>query len=103
MRARLIWTSQAREDLLEIYCTIGLDNPSAAERVFTAIEARVQSLKIYPRLGPRHPEIRPATRILVEGPYLILYETRPDTDEGRIASVEIVRVVDGRRDLRNLS
>jgi hypothetical protein len=33
------------------------------------------------------------------GPYLVLYATRPDTDEGPVDAVEIVRVVDGRRDL----
>jgi toxin ParE1/3/4 len=36
---------------------------------------------------------------LLEGPYLILYRTQPDTDDGPISEVEIVRVVDGRRDL----
>jgi len=40
--------------------------------------------------------------VLFEGPYLILYETRPDTDDGPVDEVEIVRVVDGRRDLQNL-
>jgi toxin ParE1/3/4 len=30
----------------------------------------------------RRPEIAPSTRMLVEGVYLILYETHPDTDEG---------------------
>jgi len=103
MRAKLVWTPQAREDLLDIYCSIGLDNPAAAERVFIAIEARAQSLRGYPRLGPRRPEIRPTARVLVEGAYLILYETHPDSDAGRISSVEIVRVVDGRRNLRNLT
>jgi plasmid stabilization system protein ParE len=33
MRPALLWTPQAREELLDIYVTIGLDNPSAAERV----------------------------------------------------------------------
>ena len=37
--------------------------------------------------------------MLVEGPYLVLYETHPDTDEGPVDAVEIVRVVDGRREL----
>jgi toxin ParE1/3/4 len=36
---------------------------------------------------------------LLEGPYFILYETHPNTDDGQIEEVEIVRVVDGRRDL----
>jgi toxin ParE1/3/4 len=40
--------------------------------------------------------------MLVEGPYLILFETHPDTDEGPVDEVEIVRVVDGRRDLTHL-
>ncbi len=35
--------------------------------------------------------------MLVERPYLILYELTPDTDEGPVELVEIVRVVDGRR------
>ena len=52
-----------------------------------------------PRMGVRRPDIRPSTRMLVEAPFLLLYETIPDTD---VECVEIVRVVDGRRDLRHL-
>ena len=55
-----------------------------------------------PRLGPRRPEIRPTTRVLVEAPYLILYETVPDADDQPVSEVEIVRVLDGRRDLGSL-
>ena len=99
MKAKVLWTPQARVDLLDIYLTIGLDNPSAAERFYTTIEAKAALLALQPRLGPRRPEIRPSTRLLVERPYLILYETHPDTDDGPLDGVEIVRVVDGRRDL----
>jgi toxin ParE1/3/4 len=98
----LVWTPQAREDLLEIYTYIGFDNPSAAERIFDAIQAKAELLHRHPRLGVRRPEIRPSTRMLVEEPYLILYETHPDIDDGPIDSVEIVRIVDGRRNLKNL-
>jgi plasmid stabilization system protein ParE len=38
MNPGLLLTPQAREDLLEIYVTIGLESPSAAERLYTAIE-----------------------------------------------------------------
>ena len=102
MQVDLLWTPQAREDLIEIYTYIGLDNPTAAERVFNAIRAKVQSLAKNPRLGVRRPDVRSSTRILIEGPYLILYETHPDSDEGRLDSVEVVRIIDGRRDLKNL-
>jgi toxin ParE1/3/4 len=88
--------------LLDIYIVIGLDNPAAAERLYTTIETKAETLIRHPRLGPRRPDIRPTTRVLIEGPYLILYETRADTDDGPVAEVEIVRVVDGRRDLQNL-
>ncbi|MBY3561747.1 type II toxin-antitoxin system RelE/ParE family toxin [Rhizobium laguerreae] len=53
----------------------------------------------HPRLGERHPEIFLTARMPVEAPYVILYETHPDTDEGWVDAVEIVRVVHGRRDL----
>lgn len=53
-------------------------------------------------LGQRHPEIAPTARMLVQAPYVILYETIPDTDQEPVHTIYIVRVVDGRRDLRNL-
>lgn len=102
MPVDLVWTPQAREDLIEIYTYIGLDNPSAAERIFDAVEAKAELLVDYPRRGVRRPDIRPSTRMLIEGPYLILYETHPDCDEGVIDEVQIVRIVDGRRNLKNL-
>jgi toxin ParE1/3/4 len=98
----LVWTPQAREDLIEIYTFIGLDRQSAAERVFGRIERKAGLLFDHPRLGMRRPDIRPSTRVLVEGTYLILYETHTDSDEGRIDAVEIVRIVDGRRNLNNM-
>jgi toxin ParE1/3/4 len=40
--------------------------------------------------------------MLVEGVYLILYEIHPDTDEGPVDAIEIVRVMHGHRDLRRI-
>ena len=99
MRPALLWTPQAREDLLDIYVTTGLDNPSAAERVYSAMEEKARLLVNYPQLGVRRPEIAPAARMLVEGVYLLLYETHPDSDDGPVDEIEIVRVVHGHRDL----
>ena len=102
MRPTLLWTPQAREDLLEIYVTIGLDNPSAAERWFLAMEEKAALLVSTPRIGVRRPEIAAAARMLVEGVYLLLYETHPDSDDGPVDEIEIVRVVHGHRDLTHI-
>jgi toxin ParE1/3/4 len=40
--------------------------------------------------------------MLVEGVYLLLYETHPDSDDGPIDEIEIVRVVHGHRDLSHI-
>jgi toxin ParE1/3/4 len=53
-------------------------------------------------MGVRRSDILPSMRMLVEAPYLIVYRTDPDTDEGPVGMVEIVRVIDGRRDLSRI-
>ena len=74
----------------------------AADRYYDWIEARAMELADQPRMGVRRPDIRPSTRMVVAAAFLLLYETIPDTDDGLIEQVEIVRVVDGRRDLSRL-
>lgn len=99
MLVEVLWHPQAKTDLLDIYVAIGLENPPAAERMYDTLERRAQQLALNPRLGSRRPDIRTSMRVLVEGPYLVLYETLADTDEGPVSQVAIVRVIDGRRDL----
>jgi toxin ParE1/3/4 len=82
--------------------TIAAENLSTATRILRDIASKIDRLAEHPRLGPRRADIRPAARMLVERPYLILFETHPDTDEGPVDDVEIIRVVDGRRDLARL-
>jgi toxin ParE1/3/4 len=102
MPVALLWYPQAKADLLDIYGVTGLENPSAAERAFDLLEARTQRLAAHPLLGPRRPDIRASMRVLVEGPYLILYETLPDAEDGPVQQVAIVRVIDGRRDFARM-
>lgn len=101
MRPTLLWFPQAREDLLDIYVAIGLDNPGAAERVYSTIESSINLLAEHPRLGVRRMDIAPSARMLVERPYLILYEISPDSDAGLVESIEIIRILHGHRDLRD--
>ncbi|OBZ92003.1 plasmid stabilization protein [Pararhizobium polonicum] len=102
MPVKLIWSPQARADIRGIYVQIGREQPHAAERFYERFQHKASLLIDQPRLGMRHPDISPAARMLVEAPFVILYETIPDTDEGTVAVVEIVRVIDGRRDLTGL-
>src|ERR1700753_542388 len=97
MPTELVWSNQARTDLLDIYGRIGLERAAAAERYFDRIEAKAELLRSQPRMGVRRSDLRPSMRMLVEAPYLLLYRTNPDTDEGPVEAVEIVRVIDGRR------
>lgn len=97
---RIVWTTQARADQVEIYETIAEDNPDAAERVYQQIEERVAMLKENPRLGVRKPEIGSSVRMLVRGVYLIFYEITPEGDD--VDEVVVVRVVHGQRDLSRL-
>ncbi len=102
MKPALIWTQQAREDLIDIYITIALENESAAEKVSRSIQERIESLIELPRLGIRRRDIRDATRMLVQGIYLVLYETHPDTDEGNVQEIAVIRIVHGHRNLTAL-
>jgi toxin ParE1/3/4 len=51
MRTKLIWSNQARTDLLDIYVLIGLEQPAAAaERYFDRIEEKARLLQSQPRI-----------------------------------------------------
>ncbi len=41
---KLLWSDEALEDMMQIYVFIGLNNPDAAERMYTNLEARANSL-----------------------------------------------------------
>jgi toxin ParE1/3/4 len=102
MPTRVVWTPQARTDMLDLYLTIGAGRPRVAEWYFEKLEARARELGDFPRIGARRPDLRPSARMLSEPPYVILYETIPDTDDGPLTQVSIVRIVDARRDLPSL-
>ncbi|WP_434721715.1 type II toxin-antitoxin system RelE/ParE family toxin [Mesorhizobium sp. RIZ17] len=102
MAVEVVWSPAARVDLIDIYVTIGSESTRAADRYYDWIEDRALQLADQPRLGVRRPDIRAATRMLVAAPFVLLYETIPDTDNGPVELVEIIRVVDGRRDLSRL-
>ncbi|MDQ2084194.1 type II toxin-antitoxin system RelE/ParE family toxin [Xanthobacteraceae bacterium Astr-EGSB] len=99
---RVVLTRRAEDELRSIWRAIAEENEPAADRILSAISDKLDLLALHPRLGSRRPDIRPTARMLVEGHYLVLYETHPDRDDGPIDWVEVVSIVDGRRDLSEI-
>ena len=82
--------------MLDIWVWIARDNPGAADRVTDRLEQRAAMLAEHPQMGVARPEIGEDARSLVVDRRLILY--RQDED-----GIQIVRIVDGARDLSKLS
>jgi toxin ParE1/3/4 len=95
------WTIErshkARFDLLEIWDYIAADNPAAADRQIDKIETFFDLLADFPKIGRERNDIVAGARGFTKGRYLILYRL----EEAR-QIVQIVRVIDGMRDLQSL-
>jgi toxin ParE1/3/4 len=92
--AELFISRRAEEELRQVWRYIAGENPAAADRLLLRIDDKLQILRDFPGIGTLREDIRPGLRMLVEGNYLLLYEYVAAND-----AVELVSVVDGRRDL----
>lgn len=88
---------RAEAELRQIWRYIAAENPAASDRLLLKIDDKLQMLRDFPKLGPPRNDVRPGFRMLVEGNYLLLYEY----DEAG-NTVELVSIVDGRQNLREL-
>lgn len=85
-------SNEARSDLNEIWFYIAQDNPDAADKFIRKIISRFPKLAATPHMGRQREELSPRLRSFPVGRYVIFY--RPLND-----GVEIVRVLNGARDL----
>ena len=69
----LEWSALARVDLLEIVDYISDDNPDAAQRVRDDIEANVEKLLNFPKIG-RSGRIEETRELVVRANYIIVYQ-----------------------------
>ena len=92
--AELFISRRAGEELRQIWRYIAAENATAADRLLLRIDDKLQILRDFPGIGTARDDIRPGFRMLVEGNYLLLYEYDVAND-----AVELIAVVDGRRDL----
>lgn len=93
----IVVSNRAEQELRNIWRYIARENPAAADKILLRIDAKLQLLREFPEIGTPRDDIRSGARMLVEGNYLLLYEHLQKN-----AVVELVCVVDGRRDLTNL-
>lgn len=82
----------ASQDLNEIADYFAENNLEAGERFFQAFNRKCQQLVAFPNIGKSYAEIRPDLRGLSLEGYVIFYRILED-------SIEILRVVSGRRNL----
>ena len=86
------YTNRAKQDLLDIWLWIARDSATVADTVLDRIEQRAAKLSQHREIGMARPEIGEGARGLVIERWVVLYRL---VDGG----VQIVRIVDGARDL----
>jgi toxin ParE1/3/4 len=92
---KIIQSAPAEADLLEIWLYIAADNPTAADRVLSAINKKCRLLSKTPAIGRRRDELSPSLRSMPQGNYIIFY--RPIK-----SGIEIVRVLHGAQDIESI-
>jgi toxin ParE1/3/4 len=95
--AELFVSRRAEAELREIWRTIAARNPTAADRLLLRFADKLDVLRRFPEIGIAREDIRPGFRMLIEGKYLLLYAYDDAND-----AVDLIAVVDGRRDLSAL-
>jgi len=93
----LLVSNRAEDELRHVWRYIAAENPTAADRLLLRIDAKLQILRDFPDLGMLRDDVRRGCRMLVEGNYFLLYEHDAAND-----SVELIAVIDARRDLTGL-
>ena len=90
---RLIWSQEAESDLLQIWHR-GASHFSTdiADKHLHEISSAAQSLCEFPESGRSRVDLLPGLRSIVIFPTVVFYRLTP-------AAVEIVRAVDGRRNI----
>lgn len=93
---RVIFTHAARQDLLDIWLYIAANNSEAVgDRIYDQIADSCRRLAEYPELGRSRPEIAEDARSLLVERWLVLYQIMG-------TNVQVVRIIDGARDLKRI-
>lgn len=85
----------AREDLLEIWAFIALDDAAAADRLLDRMDAVLRSIALNPQMGRARPDLRPGVRSFPVGAYILFYRITAD-------SIDVLRVLGSSRDIHEV-
>jgi toxin ParE1/3/4 len=96
---RYVIADEAIQDLQDISDYFLRNNLEAGEQFLQAFNARCFQLVRFPRLGRSYAQIRPDLLGLSLRGSIILYKVNNNDEE---IGIEILRVVNGRRDLENI-
>jgi len=89
----ILWSFDARADLSEIWDYYAkVAGPHTANRIVRSIHETCRLLEDHPFAGRGRNELRPGLRSIAAASNIIFYRVKDDV-------AEIVRVLDGRRDL----
>ncbi|MGI8853171.1 MAG: type II toxin-antitoxin system RelE/ParE family toxin [Methyloceanibacter sp.] len=92
----ILWSSEAETDLADIWnYYAGVAGHNVADTMIRNIGEACRILEDHPLGGRSRDEIRSGLRSVVTSPYVIFYRVNNDT-------AEIVRVLDGRRDIEEI-
>jgi plasmid stabilization system protein ParE len=93
------WSSEAYEDLFEIFDFIKQDKSEAARKLASAILTKVSRLRRSPHVGPVVPELLEQGvsmyRQVIAGNYRVIYEADPQV-------ITVHLVIDSRRNLSDV-
>ena len=89
---KIVITSKARQELLQIHSYIAQRNLAAAEALMQDVDRKFENLSRFPFIGRERSNLFPELRSMVVGSYLIFYVVERER-------IVIYRVLHGRRDI----
>jgi len=96
---KLQWTTNAKDDLLNIVAYIKKESPSAANDIYLKIKDKAHSSNFFPLKGRVVPELQKEGitlyRELISSPWRIIYKVGNDT-------VYIMAILDSRQNVEEL-
>jgi toxin ParE1/3/4 len=85
-------SGKAKLDLFEIYSYLADLNESAAERLMSRVNEKLERLSRFPFIGRERPEFGPRLRSIVVADYVVFYSIEKE--------ITVMPVIHGRMDLQ---